>query len=81
MDPTAFHTIIQLVKNGTFDLDDLEEIAERLKSDGEVDAAFSVRAAYVEAHATPEKSEAEIRREQMVLVPRLKLGPDGGNGT
>ena len=81
MDPTAFHTIIQLVKNGTLDLDDLEEIAERLKNDGEDDAAFSVRAAYVEAQATPEKTEAELRREQMVLVPRLKLGADGGNGT
>lgn len=81
MDPTAFHTIVQLVKNGTLDLDDLEDIAERLKNDGEDDAAFSVRAAFVEAHATPEKTEAEYRREQMVLVPRLNLGPDGGNQT
>jgi len=75
MDPTAFHTIIQLIRNGTFGLDDVEEIAERLNDEGESDAAHSVRAAIVEASApTLRESEAEFRRSRIRLVD-----PDGGN--
>lgn len=77
MDPTSFHTIIQLIKNGTLDLDDVEEIAERLDDEGEADAAHSVRAAIVEASAPSLKeSEAQFRRSRIKLV-----SPDGGNST
>lgn len=76
MDPTAFHTIIQLVKNGTLDLDDLEEIAERLEDEGLPDDAHAVRAAIVEASApTVRESEIEFRRS------RIRVVSDGGNGT
>jgi hypothetical protein len=76
MDPTAFHTIVQLVRNGTFDITDAEEIARRLDDEGEGDAAHAVRAAVVEAVG---EQPAEERRRAMVLVPRVHLGPDGGN--
>ncbi len=76
MDPTAFHTIVQLVRNGTFDITDAEEIARRLDDEGEGDAAHAVRAAVVEALG---EQPAEERRRAMVLVPRVHLGPDGGN--
>jgi hypothetical protein len=78
MDPTAFHTIIQLIRNGTFGLDDVEEIAERLDEEGEADAAHAVRATLIEASApTIRESEAEFRRSLIKLVPQA----DGGNGT
>lgn len=76
MDPTAFHTIVQLVRNGTFDITDAEEIARRLDDEGEGDAAHAVRAAVVEAVG---EQPAEERRRAIVLVPRVHLGPDGGN--
>ena len=76
MDPTAFHTIVQLVRNGTFGITDAEEIARRLDDEGEGDAAHAVRAAVVEAVG---EQPAEERRRAMVLVPRVYLGPDGGN--
>jgi len=76
MDPTAFHTIVQLVRNGTFGITDAEEIARRLDDEGEGDAAHAVRAAVVEAVG---EQPAEERRRAMVLVPRIHLGPDGGN--
>jgi hypothetical protein len=80
-DPLAFETLVQLVRRGYLDLDDCEEIAARLADDGEDKAAHSARMAFVEAHGEQPKSEAELRREQMVLVPRVMLGPvaDGGN--
>lgn len=74
MDPTAFHTIIQLIRNGTFDLDDIEQIAERLEDEGLPDDALSVRAAVIEANApTVRESEIEFRRS------RIRVVPDGGN--
>lgn len=76
MDPTAFHTVVQLIRNGTFDNTDAEEIARRLDEEGEADAAHAVRAAVIEAAG---EQPAEERRRNMVLVPRLHLGPDGGN--
>lgn len=76
MDPTAFHTIVQLVRNGTFDITDAEEIARRLDDEDEGDAAHAVRAAVVEAVG---EQPAEERRRAMVLVPRIHLCPDGGN--
>lgn len=76
MDPTAFHTIVQLVRNGTFDITDAEEIARRLDDEGEGDAAHAVRAAVIEAVG---EQPADERRRAMVLVPRVHLGPDGGN--
>lgn len=76
MDPTAFHTIVQLVRNGTFDITDAEEIARRLDDEGEGDAAHAVRAAVVEAVG---EQPAEERRRAMVLVQHFHLGPDGGN--
>ena len=80
-DPLAFNILVQLIKNQILDLDDVEEIAKRLCDEGEDDAAIAAQGAYVEATAAPEKTEAEYRREQMVLVPRIHLGPqtDGGN--
>lgn len=76
MDPAAFHTIVQLIRNGTFDTTDAEEIARRLDDEGEGDAAHAVRAAVVEAVG---EQPADERRRAMVLVPRVHLGPDGGN--
>lgn len=58
MDPTAFHTIVQLVRNGTFDITDAEEIARRLDDEGEGDAAHAVRAAVVEAGRTAGRGKA-----------------------
>lgn len=76
MDPAAFHTIIQLIRNGTFDLDDIEQIAERLEDEGLPDDAHAVRAAVVEASApTVRESEIEFRRS------RIRVVSDGGNGT
>ena len=76
MDPTAFHTIIQLIKNGTFDLDDIEAIAERLEDEGESDAAHSVRAAVIEASAvSAAESEIAFRRSRI----RVVASSDGGN--
>lgn len=77
MDPTAFHTIVQLIRRGMFDHSDAEEIARRLDDEGQGDAAHAVRAALIEAFG---EQPADERRANMVLVPRLKLGPDGGNG-
>lgn len=73
MDPTAFHTIIQLIRNGTFGLDDIEEIATRLEGEGESDAAHSVRAAMIEA-SVPADAEAQYRRSKFRVV-----ASDGGN--
>lgn len=79
MDPTAFHTIVQLIRNRTFGLTDVEEIARRLDDEGEEDAAHAVRAAWVEAEGT---QPADERRSNVVMIPRVNLGPvgpDGGN--
>lgn len=76
MDATAFHITVQLLRNGTFDTTDAEEVARRLDDEGEGDAAHAVRAAIVEAMG---EQPAEERRRNMVLVPRIHLGPDGGN--
>lgn len=78
MDATAFHIVVQLIRNGTFDHADAEEVARRLDDEGEGDAAHAVRAAVVEAIS---EQPAEERRLNMVLVPRIHLGPDGGNRT
>lgn len=76
MDPTAFHSIVQLVRKGIYDVSDIEEMARRLEDEGETDSAHAVRATLVEAFG---EQPAEERRAGMVLVPRIKLGPDGGN--
>lgn len=79
MDPTAFHLIVQLLKRGDLDLDDIGEIAGRLAAEGEEEAAHAVRAAIVEAGAP---SEAEQRRARMAAVPVVDLASfrtDGGN--
>lgn len=78
MDPTAFHTVVQLIRNGTFDHADAEEIARRLGDEGEPDAAHAVRAALVEAFA---EQPVDERRANVVMIPRVKLTPDGGNST
>lgn len=74
MDPTSFHTIVQLIRNGTFDTTDAEEIARRLDQEGEADAAHAVRAALVEAFG---EQPSEERRANIVMIPRKKLGPQG----
>ena len=76
MDPIAFHSIVQLVRKGVYDVTDIEEMARRLEDEGEADAAHAVRATLVEAYG---EQPVEERRAAMVLVPRIKLGPDGGN--
>lgn len=79
MDPLAFHTIVQLIRNGTFDATDVEEIARRLDSEREWDRAHAVRAALVEALGEQPSDE---RRANIVMIPRMKLGtvdPDGGS--
>lgn len=78
MDATAFHITVQLIRNGTFDHADAEEVARRLDDEGQDDAAHAVRAAVIEAAG---EQPADERRRNMVLVPRLHLGPDGGNRT
>lgn len=78
MDATAFHITVQLIRNGTFDHADAEEVARRLDDEGQDDAAHAVRAAVVEAIS---EQPADERRRNMVLVPRVHLGPDGGNRT
>lgn len=78
MDPTAFHTVVQLIRNGTFGITDAEEIARRLDDEGEPDAAHAVRAALVEAFG---EQPVDERRANVVMIPRIKLTPDGGNST
>ena len=78
MDATAFHITVQLIRNGTFDHADAEEVARRLDDEGQDDAAHAVRAAVVEAIS---EQPADERRRNMVLVPRVHLDPDGGNRT
>lgn len=70
MDPTAFHIVVQLFRNGTFSIDDAAEIADRLAAEGEGDAAHAVRAAVFEATM---EQPAESRRAQIRLIS------DGGN--
>lgn len=76
VDPTAFHITVQLIRNGTFGHADAEEVARRLDDEGHDDAAHAVRAALIEAFG---EQPADERRAGMVLVPRLRLGSDGGN--
>lgn len=76
MDALAFHLLLQLVKRGDLDQDDLDAIADRLEAEGEADAAHAVLAAPFEADETGETGEAEFRRARMRLVASR---PDGGN--
>ena len=71
MDALAFHLLLQLLRRGALDSEDIEEIAARLQSEGEADAAHAVRTAPFEAFPP---DEAEWRRS------KLKLVRDGGNG-
>lgn len=79
-DPIAFHLLRAMIRKGVITLDDIEEMAaDIVREDQDEDAACAVRGAYFEAHG---QSEAEIRRANMTvvqMVPRVKLGPDGGN--
>ena len=71
MDDLAFHLLLQLIRRGVLGSEDIDEIAARLQSEGETDAAHAVRAAPLEAFPP---DQAEWRRS------KLKLVPDGGNG-
>lgn len=75
MDAIAFHTLLQLIRNGTFGQDDVNEIAARLEAEGESDAAHVVRAAPLEAFPP---DDAEWRRSKLKVVVS---NPDGGNTT
>lgn len=65
MDPTAFHTIIQLIRKGILELEDCEEIAARLREEGHDDDAHAVRAAWFEASGP---TVAEERRANIVMI-------------
>lgn len=73
MDPTAFHIVVQLIRNGTFNTTDAEEIARRLDAEGEGDAAHAVRAALVEAF-TEQPSD-----ERRAVISLVSSNIDGGN--
>jgi len=76
VDAAAFHLMIQLVRNGSLDLDDIAEIADRLRAEGETDSANEVHQAYFAA-SMPNPADEE--REQ--LRARLKVVPGGGNSS
>ena len=79
MDPTAFHLLQQLVRKGILDLEDCEEMAARLSEEGQDDDAHAVRAAWFEASGPTVAEERRANFSVVQMVPRVKLGPDGGN--
>lgn len=76
-DPLATEILSQLIRKGALDLADVEEMARRLDDDGEEDAAHRARSALFEASVDRD----EERRDNVVMIPRKRLGPvsDGGN--
>lgn len=64
MDALAFHTLIQLIRNGYLDQADCNEIADRLTAEGETDAAHAARAAVLEASMG---NPADRERERVKL--------------
>lgn len=76
-DPLATEILIQLIRNGSLDLQNVEEMARRLEEDGEDEAAHRARSALIEAGVDP----VQDRRDNVVMIPRKRLGPvsDGGN--
>lgn len=76
-DPLATEILIQQIRKGIFDVSDVEQIARRLEVDGEDEAAHRARSALIEASVDRD----DERRDNIVLIPRLRLGPqsDGGN--
>lgn len=75
-DPLAFNILVQLIKRQVLDLDDVEEIADRLRDEGEDDAAIAARGAFVEAHASPEP-DPDPRLNLRLVANNRQL--DGGN--
>ena len=66
----------QLVRNGSLDLDDIAEIADRLRAEGETDSANQAHQAYFAA-SMPNPADEE--REQ--IRARLRVVPGGGNSS
>lgn len=75
-DPLAFHVLVQLIKRDALDLDDIEEIADRLTAEGEDDAAIAVRGAFIEANAQPDP-EPDPRMNLRLVANNRPV--DGGN--
>lgn len=74
-DPLATEILVQLIRNGSFDLTDVQQIAARLDECGFEGSAHRAMGAFIEAGA-----EDAPRADVVVqLVPRMRLGPDGGN--
>jgi len=75
-DPLATEILTQLIRNGTLDLSDVEQMARRLEEDGEDEAAHRARSALIEAGV-----DREAERDNVVMIRRMQLGPvsDGGN--
>lgn len=71
MDDASFQLLVQMLRRGLMDESDISEMASRLEIDGNSEAAHEIRSAWVEANA--------VEAPRMVLVPRIHLGPDGGN--
>lgn len=77
-DRIAVQLIAELVRSGTLDIEGISNIANALRIEGEDDDAATVLAAWTEGQAPVDGlSKPDLRVVQ--LVPRLKLGPDGGN--
>lgn len=76
-DALATEILIQLIRKGTLGLSDIEEMARRLDDDGDGDCAHRARSALIEADVDRD----EERRDNVVMIPRVRLGPvsDGGN--
>ena len=74
-DPVAIETLIQLLRLGVFELEDIEEMARRLDDAGDERAAHRVRATLIEASID---RDAE-RRDNIVVIPSMRMSPsDGG---
>lgn len=76
-DVLATEILIQLIRNGTLSLSDVEQMARRLVDDGDDIAAHRARSALIEASVDRD----DERRDNVVLIPRMHLGrvSDGGN--
>lgn len=57
--------IRQLVRNGTLSADDIDQMMQDLREQGDDDIAYQVGACFAEAH---QPSQAEWRREKLEVV-------------
>lgn len=78
MEALSYAMLVQMIRAGVLDADDVEAMASQLDRDEEHDAAIRARAALIEGSAD---DNATWQRGKVVMIPRMHLVPpsDGGN--